>query len=221
MTGRIAAVSFDVAGTLLHPVSPARVYAEMAHRYGAPQLDERLVGQRFRAAFARQDQLDREQGHATGPARELARWRAIVAEVLPEVPDLEGCFAALYAYYAQPQAWVPTPGAEPMLARLRQRGLRLGLATNFDARLMQVLAGHRWLERLDFIVTSEAVGWSKPARAFFARVVELAGCPAELTLQVGDDPVNDVQGAIAAGLQARLVGPSGATWADLAPWLDD
>lgn len=205
----------------MHPASPARVYAETAQRFGAPTLDVRELGRRFAAAFARQEQIDRECGYATGPDRELARWRAVVAEVLPEVRDLDGCFAALYAYYAQPQAWVPTEGAELMLARLRRRGLQVGLASNFDARLMQVVDGHSWLRELDFIVTSEAAGWSKPAGAFFAQLAQDAGCPAATILHVGDHPVNDVAGAIAAGLQAQLVGPTGATWAELAGWLGD
>ena len=37
---------------------------------------------------------------------------------------------------------------------------------------------------------------------FFDALVAACGCPAGEVLMVGDDPVNDVQGAIEAGLQA-------------------
>jgi ribonucleotide monophosphatase NagD (HAD superfamily) len=45
----------------------------------------------------------------------------------------------------------------------------------------------------------------KPAAAYFASALEQIGVPADRTAMVGDDVVNDVQGAQAAGLTGVLV----------------
>ena len=74
------AVFFDAVGTLIHPDPPApSVYAEAARRFGS-RLDLPAVAARFRAAFRRQEELDHAGGLRTDEAREVARWRAIVAE---------------------------------------------------------------------------------------------------------------------------------------------
>jgi putative hydrolase of the HAD superfamily len=57
------------------------------------------------------------------------------------------------------------------------------------------------------VVISAAVGYRKPARAFFGEVIRLAGCAAGDVLFVGDDFENDYAGAIDAGLTAVLLGP--------------
>lgn len=59
-------------------------------------------------------------------------------------------------------------------------------------------------------------GVSKPAAAFFERVLEVSGAPATETLYVGDYPANDIHPARAAGLRTAHLrrGPWGHWWAD-------
>ena len=71
-------------------------------------------------------------GLRTDEARELERWRAIVGDVLDDVADREGCFDYLYEHFARPDAWRLADGAEGLLQQLDERGLTLGLASNFD-----------------------------------------------------------------------------------------
>jgi putative hydrolase of the HAD superfamily len=83
------------------------------------------------------------------------------------------------------------------------------LASNYDRRLRSVAAGLPELRPLGHLVISSEVGWRKPAREFFDAVARAAGVPAGQVLFVGDDPVNDGEGARAAGLQALLIDPRG------------
>jgi FMN phosphatase YigB (HAD superfamily) len=83
------------------------------------------------------------------------------------------------------------------LAALRERGLRLGAAGNMHAVHEGFLRAH-----VDFVGSSERWGVEKPDAAFFARVVDEAGAPAEEILYVGDRVDNDVLPALAAGLHA-------------------
>jgi putative hydrolase of the HAD superfamily len=223
----VRAVFFDAVGTLIHPDPPASaVYAEAARRFGS-RLDLPTVAARFRAAFRRQEEIDHASGLRTDEAREVARWRAIVAEVLDDVTDPEDCFAYLYAHFARPSAWRTDPEAAAVLAELRGRGYRLGIASNFDGRLRRVAEGLPGLAPVEYLVISSEVGWRKPAPAFFLQMCAECGLPPAEVLLVGDDPVNDHGGARACGLHALLYGAVGSEavpaearllrWADLLP----
>jgi putative hydrolase of the HAD superfamily len=202
------AVFFDAVGTVLHPVPGAPgVYAEAAARFGLP-ADPAAILARFRDAYLRQERFDERAGWATSEAREIERWQAIVAETLPGTPP--ECFEMLYRHFARPDAWQTPPGAAQVFERLYERGLLLGLASNYDSRLESVLAGHPELARLrGHVLISSRVGARKPGSGFFRAVIESADCrPEEITL-VGDDLGNDYEGATAAGLSAILLDPRG------------
>jgi putative hydrolase of the HAD superfamily len=202
-------VIFDAVGTLLHPEPAAHaVYAEAGRRHGS-RLDADTIRRRFRAAFARQEELDRAAGWRTDEAREVERWRQIVAETLADLPDPSACFRELYVYFARPSGWRVDADAAEVLSSLRARGVTVGVASNFDGRLRGVLAGFPVLADLAPVVVSAEVGWRKPAPRFFAELVAHFGVAAEQILFVGDDRGNDYDGARAAGLRAVLLDPQG------------
>jgi len=204
----IRAIFFDAVGTLIRPVpSAGAVYAAMGERFGS-HLDRATISGRFQTAFAGQERHDRARGLRTDEARERERWQAIVREVLEDVPDLEGCFQALYEHFAGPAAWRSGADAAELLAELDHRGYQLGICSNFDHRLRPVLAGLPELSPLRHVAISSEVGWRKPSPAFFARLREMTGLRNEEVLVVGDDLDNDYEGARAAGLAAVLFDPA-------------
>lgn len=101
------------------------------------------------------------------------------------------------------------PDARPCLGQLQQMGLRVGLAGNQTAR------AERNLKSLDLPVdvigTSDGWGVEKPSPAFFARLIENAGCAAGSVLYVGDRLDNDIRPAQHAGIGTALIrrGPWG------------
>jgi len=201
----IRAVYFDAVGTLIFPRPHVdAVYCEVGRRHGS-RRNRKSCRRRFSEAFQKQEGLDRARGWITSEQREQQRWRDIVAEVLDDVKDPEGCFAELYQHFAKPAAWWCKVGTEELFAALRGRGCLLGVATNYDHRLRTVVAGLVSLRGIDHLLISSEVGWRKPAPAFFEALVRQAGvAPAEILL-VGDDRVNDYDGALAAGLGAVLL----------------
>lgn len=207
--GTIRAVVFDAVGTLIHPQpSAADIYAEVGRRYGS-RLTPEVIRSRFAEAFRQQEQHDRQAGWRTSEEREQQRWRAIVSAVLTDAADPEACFVELFAHFARPDAWRCAPDLRPTLAALARKGYRLGLASNYDARLHLVLAGLALPISQAAVVVSSAIGWRKPAPAFFEAVCRILGLPPDAILFVGDDPVNDYTGARQAGLQALLYDPRG------------
>lgn len=201
----VQAIFFDAVGTLLFPdPSPATIYAEVGRRHGS-RLTVNKIRDRFAAAFALEEAADLAAGLRTSEERERQRWRSIVAAVLDDVADPEACFRELYEHFARPAAWRVDPDAPDLLRRLRDQGYRLGVASNFDRRLREVVAGLPELAPLTWLVISSEIGWRKPSQEFFAAVCRTADATPQRILLVGDDPVNDVQGALAASIHALMI----------------
>jgi len=203
----IQAIVFDAVGTLLHPEPGAGVaYAEVGRRLGS-RYSLAEITQRFAVAYGREEERDLADNLRTSEVRERQRWQAIVAEVLDDVVDPARCFAELYAHFSRPQAWRCEAGIEPILDALAARGIRVAMASNMDHRLRDVVAGFPELRRLDPLVISAEVGWRKPAREFYTALCSSLNLPANRILYVGDDRVNDFDGAAAAGLRPVLFDP--------------
>ncbi|MFJ3975566.1 HAD family hydrolase [Streptomyces sp. NPDC090021] len=102
----------------------------------------------------------------------------------------------------------------PALAALRASGVRVIIAGNQSPLAGDLLRALNL--PADLVVTSGEWGVSKPARAFFDQVLEVAATAAEETLYVGDHPANDIHPARAAGLRTAHIrrGPWGHWWAD-------
>lgn len=198
------AVFFDAVGTVIFPALPAaEVYATAAKRHGLT-ADPAVIGPRLWAQFRVEESQDREFNWVTSEARERERWRNIVFATIDGATD--ELFLELCLRFADPNAWTVPPLAAECIARLYAGGVTVGMGSNYDSRLVSVVAGTPALQPLaERLVISSLVGTRKPGGAFFEEVVRVAGCePAEI-LFVGDDPDNDFHGATAAGLRALLL----------------
>jgi putative hydrolase of the HAD superfamily len=211
----IRAVYFDAVGTVLFPAAPvAATYRTVAARHGA-DLDEATIRSRLVDAFMAEERADEAAVWRTDEARERERWRQIVTVTLAEVPDPDACFTDLWDHFRSPAAWVVHPDLSDVLSELARRGIPAGIASNFDARLLHIVAATPALAVLaDRCLVSSLVGWRKPAAGFFAELVQREGCRPEEILLVGDDLLNDYLGARAAGLRAVLIGAAGKSEAE-------
>jgi putative hydrolase of the HAD superfamily len=203
----VRAVFFDAVGTLIHPEpAAADAYHLIGGRHGS-RLSLNEVRARFAAAFREEEVFDAGQGHRTDEQREVQRWQRIVRRVLDDVAPTGGCFGELYDHFARSDAWRLEADAARLVGALRGAGYRVGLASNFDHRLRDVVAGLTDLPPLDHLGISSEIGWKKPARPFFAALSELTGLSPGEILLVGDDLDNDFHGARAAGLHALMLDP--------------
>jgi putative hydrolase of the HAD superfamily len=203
MFSQVRAVLFDAVGTVLYPNPPPAVaYFEAGRRFGS-RLPVREVTYRYEAAFRRQESIDLAAGEGrTNEAREERRWREIVTDVFEDVPDAEGLFRHLWAHFASPAHWGVFPDVAVTWGELEQRGLTLGLASNFDARLASVCRGFEPLARCQKVFVSSRLGVRKPHAAFFAAIETALGLEPREIMLVGDSLENDYQAALAAGWQA-------------------
>ena len=92
------------------------------------------------------------------------------------------------------------PDAVECLERLRAAGLFVGIAGNQTAAL-EAWARSSELP-VEVVTGSASLGVRKPNRAFFERLVDIAGAAASDVAYVGDRADNDAKPAVAAGLVA-------------------
>jgi putative hydrolase of the HAD superfamily len=206
----IRGIVLDAVGTLINPVpTVAEAYAQAALRQGVV-LETAVVARRFRRHFGA-DEVDEARGPlATDEAVEFRRWRRIVAQVLPELPDPRRGFDELWDHFRRPGSWRCFEDAGPALRALAEAGLSIRIASNFDARLRGIARARPelapWAEPL--LISSE-VGFRKPHPAFYRAVCDSLGLPPHHVLCVGDDPEHDVLGPGRAGLRAVLIDRDG------------
>jgi putative hydrolase of the HAD superfamily len=215
VTAPLRGVLFDAAGTLMElRETVGETYARVAARHGvrlpAWRLDDAFT-RVLRAAPAR---VFPGASLAEAARRERAAWREIVRatfraadqgarfEPQPDRDAFDACFDALWDHYAEPAAWRAREGAGAALDALADRGLALGVVSNFDQRLPAVLAGLGLAARLQAIVLPAHAAAAKPDRRIFAHALAALGLAAPAALYVGDDAEHDLAGALAAGLCA-------------------
>lgn len=192
----VLAVTFDVGGTLIQCwPSVGHVYAEVAAQHGYRDIPVAELNRRFAAAWRRL--------HDFHHTRE--QWAALVAEtfgllVSPGATDT--FFPALYERFAEPDAWRLFDDALPALKMLKSRGLRLGVISNWDARLRPLLRLLELDPHFDAITVSCEVAAPKPSATIFRETARALGVAPEKILHVGDSLESDFRGAVAAGFQA-------------------
>lgn len=91
------------------------------------------------------------------------------------------------------------PDAVEGIGSARRHHLRVGIAGNQPEGLDEQLSAAGL--RADFVGSSAQWGVRKPDPAFFARIVDAAGVPAQAILYVGDRLDNDVLPAHLAGMR--------------------
>lgn len=212
----VEGVLLDFAGTLVMPEDEVEAVLAAAASLGR-RLDraaaERLaadyaaagrpggpypahVPEALAGAYARRD---------LGSAEHRTAYVGLLSSVSAPVPGLA---EAVYERVRRPDGFVPYPDAAPLLAALRERGLRTALVSNIGFDVRPVLAAHR-LE-VDAVVLSCEVGVVKPGpRIFHVACERLRVAPAR-ALMVGDHAADG--GASDAGLRTLLLPmtPAGA-----------
>lgn len=95
------------------------------------------------------------------------------------------------------------PDAVPMLQALRKKGIVTGVITNGPSYLQNHKMDESGLRPyLDLVIVSGDVGVHKPDPALFLYACDKVQLLPADCMYVGDHPVNDIAGALSAGMQA-------------------
>ena len=211
----LRAVVFDVDFTLARPgpdLGPEG-YRELGRRHGL-ELDPARYDEARAAAFAevkRHPELDHDEEIWVLFTERIIRGMGGVGDTYKAAVEMEG-------RWAQSAHFELYDDALPVLDRLREQGLLIGLLSNSSRDLHEFVAHHSL--RADAVLTSHAHGKTKPHESIFRAMLVLLGVAADEAVMVGDTVDDDIEGARAVGMQAVLLDREGR-YPERAGRLDD
>jgi putative hydrolase of the HAD superfamily len=201
-------VVFDVVGTLLEPApSVSEAYKKSSEKFGVT-LSSSEIAKRFSIAWERQESLDAQNNPAfsTSRSREYERWQQIVCDVFEDSPAAGNIFEDLWIHFGKPSSWQPVEQGCRLLEAVRESGIDVAVASNFDERLLPLAKHVEPLISIEKIFASSELGWRKPAPQFFQAVESRLEKEPDQLLLVGDDPRLDIAAANAAGWKSMRIG---------------
>jgi HAD superfamily hydrolase (TIGR01549 family) len=200
----VRAIVFDVDFTIARPgpdLGPEG-YRRLGKRHGLT-LDPALYDEARRAAFLdlkRHPELDHDE----------EVWVLFTQRIIEGMGGVGDTYAAAYemeSAWSLAQHFELYDDALPTLEAVREHGLRIGLLSN-TARDLGAFVAHHGLE-VDAVLTSRVHGKTKPHETIFRRMLELLEVEPGEAMMVGDTLEDDVDGALAVGMQAVLLDREG------------
>jgi putative hydrolase of the HAD superfamily len=209
---RIKVIFFDAAGTLFHVKgSVADIYLAHAEKYGVKRTPE--LADSLRSAFARAFADAPPPVFAVSDPKEIKRcerlwWFDVVHNVWYRAGMFErfdDYFDDVFDAFGGPSYWAIYPDTPGVLRGLKEQGYELGIISNFDSRLFNVLRGLGIVDLFDTITISSLAHAAKPAPKIFQLALDKHAMDPDDAVHVGDSRRDDVEGARKAGLQAVLI----------------
>jgi putative hydrolase of the HAD superfamily len=205
----VRAVFFDAAGTLLHVRgSVGKIYWELAKPHGIQSTPD-LIEKAFQDVFETSPP-PAFPNLQPGLIRKTEKqwWRDVVSRVFHQVGGIERFdeyFEKVFEFFSSSRGWELYPETKQVLGALKDRGLVIGIVSNFDSRIYPVLSELGIFPLIDSVHLSTHEGSAKPDVAIFKKALEAHSLHPKEALHVGDSFKEDIQGALAAGLGAIYV----------------
>jgi putative hydrolase of the HAD superfamily len=200
----LGCVLFDAGDTLLAPAPSFQGrFVAVAADQGLP-LEEAAVD----AAIAAAVRAAAWPEDWTDPATQREFWMGFYREILTSLGHADDGLQlaeALFASFSDPASYQLFDDVRPALEELAGRGITLGVVSNFEPWLADILA----LQEIDHLFATVAIsgvlGVAKPDPGIFEAALAEAGADPSTTVHVGDQPANDVAAARAVGITPVLI----------------
>lgn len=193
----IAAVTFDVGQTLT-------------------RLDIQALAARVRelGAHAAVAGLDSSLPEAWRVYNEVIRlktsdcpWKVFMSSLLQGAgvrdDQRDALVERLWAEQPHRNLWrQPVPGMIDVVDSLRRAGVTVGVVSNSEGRVAELLDELGWLDRFQVVADSGRLGYEKPDPRIFRFACDAMSVRPEQTVHIGDSRSADVDGALGAGLRA-------------------
>ncbi len=213
----IKVIFFDAVGTLFDVKgSVGEVYITYAKKYGVP--DTKAMIQDLNVAFKETMKSMPSPIFSVNQVEKLKQcerlwWFDVVHGAFYRVGMFEGFddfFDEVFEAFSQPSHWELFPETMEVLAQLKTEGFELGIISNFDTRFFQLFRALGLDGFFDSVTLSSLAGAVKPAQKIFSHALDQHMLLPHEALHVGDDVLEDYEGAQQAGLHAVLVDRSPA-----------
>jgi putative hydrolase of the HAD superfamily len=204
------AVTFDCAQTLIavNWRVGSVISAAMA-RIGTPVNDE--AARRYEALHIARLPEYLELNRMRSPERGKAFWRRLASDWLDGEGMPEGLLDPIeresddIIFGPQSTVFRSIPDVDPCLRALHSAGVRLAVISNWDYSLHRALRMFGLDGYFEFALASLEEGVEKPDPELFRIALRRLNLAPNEVLHVGDDPMDDAQGAKSAGMDCVLI----------------
>lgn len=205
-------IFLDAVGTLFGVAgSVGEIYGKMALKLGI-KTDFQQLNQTFYQSFKNAPPLAFYNFNKNEISQlEFAWWQEIVSQTFTKVgvkeqfSNFEQFFAEMYAYFASAEPWNLYPDTITSLKTWQKKGIELGIISNFDSRIYQVL---KLLELNDYftsITISSYTGFAKPNSQIFKIAIAKHKCDYDQVWHIGDSLKEDYYAAKSLGIKSFLI----------------
>lgn len=206
---RVEIVFFDAGETIIHPhPSFAELFADVCRARGAEveaddvrDIQERLAPHLVDLA---------EDSGVTQPSLDADDsrrfWTFLYERFLRELGVSDDDLPhELFATFSASSTYKLFDDVRPALTKLEEDGYRMGLISNFEGWLEQILVEQEVGESFDVTVISGVEGVEKPDPQIYRLAVERAGVEPSRCVHIGDSMALDVAPAREVGITAILL----------------
>ncbi len=205
----LRAVFFDVGNTLLFPYPSVshvvrEILADEGHTHDLSAIDAYmpLVDAYYEDRYRTDDTFWTDEGETS---EVWIGMYSLLCRKLGIEDGAERIARRVYDEFGESERWRAYDDVEPAFGRLRDRGLRLGIISNWDQRLAGLLDGLGLGKYVDTVVSSASVGLHKPDPRIFELACSRLEVLAHDAAHVGDHHYADIVGATAAGMTPVLI----------------
>ncbi|HEY7755271.1 MAG TPA: HAD-IA family hydrolase [Actinomycetota bacterium] len=203
-----AAVFFDAGETLVHPHPTfPDLFATVLRREGH-EVDPDTVRARIHVVYDRfRSAAETNELWTTSLERSRRFWHDVYTIFLNDlgISDDDGLVDTVYREFTDLANYALFDDVVPVLDRLREEGLTLGVVSNFEEWLERLLERLGVRSYFEVRVISGLEGLEKPDPRIFRLAMERAGVEPAASVYVGDNPEFDVDPALAVGMFPVLV----------------
>ena len=203
------AIFFDLGGTLLHPDMKRLLQPLLVRRTPSP---EQLAEADRAAKHAIPPRVPgQSSGGAAVPGTSInqGHWQVYFEKLLMLLEGCDDLLEELVARAGDSSYWTILDPAAPKTLGLLRQSYRLGVISNADGRIRQLLEQAGIQDCFEQVFDSGLMGCEKPDPRIFRAALTGMGVEATASLYVGDLYGIDYCGATAVGMQAVLLDPAG------------
>lgn len=199
------AVTFDAGQTLVE-LDTAMLAARLAERGVVVAAADLAAG--LPAAWQRYEEVVRHGGHEQPWQLFMATLLAGAGVAAATTPALA---AWLWAEQPRRNLWRrPIAGMFELAAELAAAGVPVGILSNSEGQLAELIADIGWTAPFTVIVDSGRLGVAKPAPAIFVHAAAALGVAVDEVVHIGDSRTADIDGGRAVGMRTIWFGPAAA-----------